>query len=175
MILKNLGRSIRGRWPIEVRDPPAEMASRALGRFAMLVREARPTGELRIALVYLAHRLSGAARAELLIAPSPGCRPLVVARWPAQDDGQVRSDLPPLQLPLRVQGTSCGVLRLVPGRDRGRVAAPLSPARDGLHALAALAAAAELAHRPDLAGRQTRVPAANPFRFEGDDEPTPRC
>jgi hypothetical protein len=170
--LRTLARTVRGRWPIELRDPPAERAADALSRFAALVREARPASELRIALVYLAHRLSGAARAELLIPPAPGCRPVVVARWPSQETEPVPPDAAPVQVPLRIQGLSWGLLRLSPARRRPRP----EPGYDGLTALAALAAAAEMAHqqRFGLAGRVGNVPAPNPFRADPDnDRPTP--
>jgi diguanylate cyclase (GGDEF)-like protein len=114
----------------------------AVDQFAHMLRGSRSPAEIRAALVYLAHRISGAARVELEIEEFPG-RPLSrVAVWPRPEGASglgsgfadqpeavatavpapasvPRSLTPALVLGLQFEGRIRGQLRLISSRGRG--------------------------------------------------------
>ena len=121
------------------RGPTGE---RIVSQFARMLRGPRTPAEMRLALVYLAHRISGARRVELHLEELPGRPPRCVACWPgttAPDARTVMGDLV-LTLPLQFEGRLRGALRLVPARGPIRSRAVVRR----LEMLCVLAAAAEL-------------------------------
>jgi diguanylate cyclase (GGDEF)-like protein len=121
-----------------------------VSQFARTLRGTHTPAELRSALVYLAHRISGACRVELHLDDRPGRPPRCVAGWPgaAVSDAH-RAPAPTaavVTLPLQFEGRIRGLLRLVPARGPIRSRAVLRR----LEMLCVLAAAAELrSGRPD--------------------------
>jgi diguanylate cyclase (GGDEF)-like protein len=123
----------------------------AVDQFAHMLRGSRSPAEVRAALVYLSHRISGASRVELEIEEFPG-RPLSrVAAWPRpvepdelardRDRDQRAPVAPPLVLGLQFEGRVRGQLRLTSPRGGHRWPEPVLMR---LETLCVLAAAAEL-------------------------------
>lgn len=124
--------------------PPCDDANAAIDRFADILAHARDLSEVRVTLVHLAGRASGAARVELYrhgkgtdAAPGP------LARWPRASGpdpvGDALSDAGTLRIDLRSAGQVLATLRLTPAPDR-----PWTPASvRALETLCAMAAGAE--------------------------------
>lgn len=116
-------------------------------QFARMLRGARAPSEVRAALVYLAHRLSGAARVDLELDELPGRAPRLAATWPraetAAESEAARTHMPPgpsLAFPLQFEGKLRGRLRLYPAEGRRWADADVRR----VETLCILAAAAEL-------------------------------
>jgi diguanylate cyclase (GGDEF)-like protein len=165
---------LKARWARTLRHRrPGPEAS--LDRFAAYLRQPRAAAEVRMVVVHLAQRISGARRVELEIERGAGpCRvSRVVARWPVDGGGegdpgrrhQADREHPPLCLPLRVSGVSRGMLRLYPASRGWR-----PQVLDRLTTLSVLAAGAEVGGPvDDDLSRATRDPLTGthnlPFLF----------
>ena len=141
MLLQQLVSAFRGRSSSSRRRRGPGPDS-SLDRFAAFLRQPRPSNEVRMVLVHLAQRLSGASRVELEIERGAGTSRAskVVARWPADySPSEPPPSHPPLCLALRRAGITRGVLRLYSNHSRW-------PARvvERLTTLTVLAASAEL-------------------------------
>lgn len=126
----------------------ADHAEMAVFQFARMLRGPRSPAEVRAALVYLAHRVSGAVRVELELDELPGRPPRLAASWPRPDTeipGPLKPRNPPgpyapICIAIQFDGRVRGRLRLTGPGVRGFPATVLKR----LETLCVLAAAAEL-------------------------------
>ncbi len=162
----------------------------ALAELAEVAAVAREPDEIRVALVRLAARVAGAARAELLeergghLARRLACWPVgqhhsALAGRPSAPRGPIAGsarakhgpEAPPLLIPLQAGDSNFGTLRLVADHaDAGPPAWP-DPVVRRLRALCAVAAVAERALALTALARPTLDPVGDPV---GDPEVGPR-